>query len=63
MFSTGRIIFALVFALVFIVGLIYSYKKDKKANQIHYNKTYLILLGLLGFVFVLYLIVKIKNFL
>lgn len=36
-FTTGRIIFASLFATVFIGYLIYSYKKDAKSHKKHYK--------------------------
>ncbi|CAA0180015.1 conserved hypothetical protein [Tenacibaculum maritimum] len=39
MFTLGRIIFALIFALTFIGFMIYSYKKDSKSHDIYYKNT------------------------
>ncbi len=62
MFTTGRIIFTISFALIFIIGLVFSYKKDKNNTQFHYKKNYLILLGIIGILTLLYLIVKIRHY-
>lgn len=62
MFTTGRIIFTLIFIIVFIIGIVYSYKKEKGTQKIHYKKTYLILIGLLTFMTLLFLVVKMKKF-
>ncbi len=37
MFSTGQLIFALLFVLVFAVIIILSYKKDKKLHAKNYQ--------------------------
>lgn len=37
MFSTGQIIFAVLFAVSFIVIIILSYKKDKKLHSKNYK--------------------------
>lgn len=37
MFSTGQIIFAITFAVVFIIIIILSYKKDFKLHQKNYK--------------------------
>jgi cbb3-type cytochrome oxidase subunit 3 len=58
MFTTGRIIFTLAFLLVFVAGLAWSYRKERSLNQTHYKKAYLVLLGILLFITLLYLIVK-----
>lgn len=63
MFSTGRIVFVIVFILVFVAGLIWSYRKEKALNKIHFNKAYKVLLALILFLIVQFLIVKIRKFL
>ena len=37
MFTTGRIIFAIIFVLSFIVLMIFAYGKDKKNHSIYYK--------------------------
>ncbi|MDE0535491.1 hypothetical protein C8N26_1022 [Tenacibaculum lutimaris] len=37
MFTTGRIIFASLFVIAFIVLMYFSYKKDAKNNKKHYQ--------------------------
>lgn len=59
MFTPGRIIFASVFLLVFVVALVWSYRKELKINRVHYKKAYLILVGLILFIVLQYFIVKI----
>lgn len=63
MFTTGRIIFSLVFLVIFIGGLIWSFRRDKAVNKFHYSQVYKIVLGLLLFVLALFLIVKLKKYL
>lgn len=63
MFTTGRIVFTLVFLVAFITYLVWSYRKDRKATKVHFNKPYLILIGILSFLTILYIIVKIRKFL
>ncbi|MBL7902415.1 MAG: hypothetical protein JNK73_10495 [Bacteroidia bacterium] len=63
MFSTGRIIFALVFLVAFVLALVWSYRKDSAVNRIHFKKPYKVLLALLGFFLLLFLLVKIKQYL
>lgn len=63
MFTTGRIIFVCVFVLVFVAGLIWSYRKDRAVNQIHFKKTYKILIGLAVLLLLQFIIVKMRNFL
>ncbi len=48
MFTRGRIIFALIFVLLFIVLLVWSYRKDIKENArvfVGSKKTLLIIIG------------------
>lgn len=37
MFTPGRIVFASLFVIAFIILMIYSYKKDAKNNNKHYK--------------------------
>ena len=37
MFTTGRIIFASLFVVVFVAAMILSYKKDAKRNKKYYQ--------------------------
>lgn len=37
MFTTGRIIFASVFVIAFVILMYFSYKKDAKNNTKHYK--------------------------
>ena len=39
MFTTGRIVFAISFIVVFIGFMIFSYRKDAKNHTIHYKNT------------------------
>jgi hypothetical protein len=61
MFSTGRIIFVIVFVFVFVGGLIWSYRKDKEVSDIHFRKAYKILIALLLFIILQFIIVKMKS--
>jgi len=46
MFSKGQLIFGLVFAIVFIIVMIWSYRKDVKLHQIYYKKVWVVALGI-----------------
>ncbi len=37
MFTTGRIIFASLFVVVFVTAMVISYKKDAKRNKKYYQ--------------------------
>ena len=50
MFSTGQLIFALLFAIAFISILIYTYRKDLKLHKQHYKGTLWVLLAFLAFI-------------
>jgi uncharacterized membrane protein len=62
MFTTGRLLFTLFFVVCFILGLVWSYRKEKNINKIHFNKTYRILFAIILFFTVLFLIVKLRKF-
>ncbi len=61
MFTTGKVAFIIVFLIAFIAMLIYSYKKEQKTLNIHYKKVYWVLIGIIVFMSLLFLIVKIKK--
>jgi magnesium-transporting ATPase (P-type) len=46
MFSKGQLIFAAVFATVFIILMVWSYRKDIKLHQMYYKKVWLVALGI-----------------
>lgn len=62
MFTTGRIIFVVFFILVFVVGLMWSYRKEAKLNKLHYRNTYKVLIALILFLILQFIIVKIGKF-
>lgn len=50
MFSKGQLVFAVLFALTFIVLIIFSYRKDRKIHLKQYKGTIWVFLGFLLFV-------------
>jgi phosphatidylglycerophosphate synthase len=63
MFSKGQIVFALIFFVMFIIGIIWAYRKDKGDNKIMFKGSYKVLLFALFIFFALYGLVKLKHFL
>jgi uncharacterized membrane protein len=63
MFTTGRLIFVFLFLTAFVTMLIWSYRKEKKLNKIHFSKSYKVVICLILFLILQFLIVKIKQFL
>jgi hypothetical protein len=61
MFTTGRIIFMLCFALVFIGGIAWAYRKDLKVSKIHYKGVLWVLFGIVAIFGILFLIVKFRH--
>ena len=60
MFSTGQLIFAALFAIVFIGVMVLSYKKDKKMYKKNYKGVIWILISFAAFIIILFVI---KHFL
>ena len=56
MFTTGQLIFAAFFVVVFIAAMIYVYRKDLKLHKKHYKGSYKVLLVFLAFVALLFFI-------
>jgi len=47
MFTKGKIIFTIFFIIVFAIGMIWSYTKDKKHQKMHYNGIWKVALGII----------------
>nr|WP_288932149.1 hypothetical protein [uncultured Allomuricauda sp.] len=60
MFSTGQIIFAVLFFIAFVVIISLSYRKDKKLHKKNYKGVIWILISFITFIIILFLI---KHFL
>lgn len=56
MFSQGQVIFGILFAIVFIITIVISYRKDANLHKIFYKGNYKILVGFLVFIGMLFLI-------
>jgi len=52
MFSTGQLYFAVFFVIIFVIGMVWSYTKDKKHRNFHYN-------GILKIAIILILIITV----
>jgi len=50
MFSTGQLIFAISFAIVFITIITYTYRKDLKLHKQHYKGTIWVLIAFISFI-------------
>ncbi|HIC32582.1 MAG: hypothetical protein JXK08_03950 [Flavobacteriaceae bacterium] len=50
MFSKGQIIFGVLFAIAFIIVMVFMYRKDLKLHKIHYRGVLWILLAFLAFI-------------
>ncbi|HBU77425.1 MAG TPA: hypothetical protein DEF18_04930 [Muricauda sp.] len=56
MFSTGQVIFAALFFIVFVVIIALSYRKDKKLHKKNYRGVIWILVSFISFIIILFLI-------
>jgi hypothetical protein len=63
MFTTGRIIFIALFVVAFVIAMVWSYGKEKNIRDIHFKKSYKILIALILFLVLQFLIVKVRRFL
>ena len=39
MFTKGRIVFAIIFIIAFVIFMVISYKKDAKNHKVYYKNT------------------------
>lgn len=56
MFSTGQLIFAALFFIVFVTIVALSYRKDKKLHKKNYKGVIWILVSFISFIIILFLI-------
>ena len=56
MFSTGQLIFGLLFFIAFVIAMYFAYRKDAQLHQLFYKGNYKILLGFLVFIGLLFVI-------
>ncbi len=63
MFKGGYLIFALSFAIVFILSICYAYRKDSAVNRRHFPKSYRLLIAILLIFSGLFFLIKLKNYL
>jgi hypothetical protein len=56
MFSTGQLVFAVAFIIVFVTVLIFVYRKDVAIHKKYYKGSYRILIAFLAFIAILFAI-------
>ncbi|MBE8726830.1 hypothetical protein [Flavobacterium hungaricum] len=56
MFSQGQVIFGICFFIVFVIIMIFAYRKDLALHKIFYKGNYKVLLVFLLFILILFLI-------
>ena len=54
MFSSGQLIFGVVFFIVFVVVIIFSYRKDIAIHKIYYKGNYKVLIAFIVFILILF---------
>jgi len=60
-FSKGQLIFALLFALAFIIVMVWTYRRDLKVNSKNFKGVYKILIFIVLMFTILYAFVKLKT--
>jgi len=50
MFTTGQLLFAALFAIAFIIALIYAYRKDVNLHKKYYTGTVWVLIAFVSFI-------------
>jgi hypothetical protein len=61
-FTTGRLVFVAIFVTVFLLVLIWSYRKEASLNKVHFQKVYRVLLTILLVFLALFLIVRLRRY-
>lgn len=60
MFSSGQLIFAALFVIVFVAAISFTFRKDKKLHRKNYKGVKWVMISFIAFIITLFLI---KNFL
>lgn len=50
MFSTGQLIFGVLFFIAFVIAVAFQYRKDKKIHTAHYKGAVWILIAFISFI-------------
>jgi tellurite resistance protein TehA-like permease len=50
MFTTGQLIFGILFFIAFVIAIAYQYRKDINIRKIHYRGSVWILIAFVGFI-------------
>lgn len=50
MFTTGQLIFGILFFIAFVIAIAYQYRKDIKVRKTHYKGSIWILIAFIGFI-------------
>lgn len=56
MFTTGQLVFAVLFFIAFVITMVIMYRKDIMTHKKYYKGTYKILLGFLSFIAILFIL-------
>ncbi|PZR21123.1 MAG: hypothetical protein DI539_08885 [Flavobacterium psychrophilum] len=56
MFTTGQLVFAVLFFVAFVITMVVMYRKDLMTHKKYYKGTYKILLGFLSFIAILFVL-------
>ena len=56
MFSKGQLIFAALFAIAFVIAMVWSYKKDIKIHKKYYKNSLIVLISLILIILIFTLI-------
>ena len=62
MLSSGKIIFAVCFAVVFIAAMIWSYNKDSFSDRLHFRGASKTLAIIILVLIILFLFVKMRHY-
>ncbi len=61
MLTTGKIVFAAAFFVVFIIGMLWAYRKDSSTNKLHFSGASKILVFVAFVLLALFIYVKMRH--
>ncbi len=57
-FSDGQLVFAAIFFVVFVVAIVFAYRKDIKTTRWYAKGAWKVLLSIVGILTIFYLVVR-----
>ena len=61
MFSSGKLLFALIFIIVFVIAISFQYYKDRQKSKTLFKGTYIVLIAVIALMITYVLLSKLNH--